>query len=892
MDWHSITLEKTFSKTKGKKEGLTSAEVKNRLKEFGPNVLPEEKPYSKTRLFLRQLNSILVYIVLVAAFISFWMGHYSDGIFMIIVIVLNTTVGFYQEIKANQSLRALKKIARIRAKVMRDGYEKEVDSEELTVGDIVFLAAGDKAPADGRIIEARNLKVNEAVLTGESRAAEKEPGKLSEGALLPERKNMVFTGTIVEEGQAKIIVVEVGINTELGKIVSLLRATKERKTSLQKKIAVLSMWVGFFIVAAVTIIVIEGYFSGKNFAEISVAALALAVSAIPEGLLPAITVIMVLGMRRIFTQRGLVRKLSATETLGSVTVICSDKTGTLTQGKMEVSHILTSTKELIGEDFSNVAAKKDVNGAESHISVLKIAAVASGAFVENPDDELKKWVIRGKPTDKALLLASIYAGIDRREVEKQNPVIERMPFESSRKFSSFLCKKNKAKNILNIVGAPEEILSRCSHIDFDGRKKRISKKQSERLIEKLEQLTGRGLRVIAFAHKNCDFRASYKNLGDIAENLSFVGFIALKDPLRHDAKESILITKKAGIKTIIVTGDHRLTARAIAKEVGIEAGDKNILEGKDLELMSDEELKKKAGKISIYARVSPRHKLRIIDALQDNGEIVAMFGDGVNDAPAMKSADIGVAVGSGTDVAKEVADVILLDDNFRTVVKAVEQGRVIFGNIRKIFVYLIADDFSQLSLFFVSLAFGFPVPLLAPQILWINLIEDGLPAVAVTTEQETKGIMAEKPRNPKEPILNKPLRLWMLAIFFITSLAAIALFFSLSMVTGDLDEIRTTVFALMCFDSLIFTFSVRSFKKSAFRKDVFSNKYITGAVAASMILLALAIYFPPLQKILHTQSLSIAHWIVVLGIGFLEIIIIEFFKEKIFTEPIKGAAKG
>ncbi|MBI2267969.1 MAG: HAD-IC family P-type ATPase [Candidatus Blackburnbacteria bacterium] len=883
-NWYAISLDSVFAELKTKDIGLTDSEANRRLKEFGRNTLPQEKPYSKIRLFLRQFNSPLMYILLATVLISFSLKHYSDSIFIIVVLLINTTVGFYQENKANRSLLALKRMVKIRARVLRDGYEKEIDSEELVAGDIVLLKSGDKVPADGRVIESKGLKVNEASLTGESQAVEKKAvDLLPEDTPLPERTNMIFMGTIVEEGRATAVIIATGINTQIGEVVSLLKETKERLTPLQKKIATLSRWLGVFILSIIFIVLIEGYFTEKNFAEIFVASIALAVSAIPAGLLPAVTVILVFGMRRIFKTNGLVRKLSATETLGGVTVICTDKTGTLTEGKMQVSHILTSTRELMSGGLNGLAKGENANGVESHIAALKIATLTNDAFVENPEAELQEWIMRGRPTERALLLAGMQAGLNKRELEKQYPVIDRISFESDYKYAATLHHVSEHKNSLYVIGAPEEIIARSVDLDIDGRKEKLGTSESDKLMQKFESLTQKGLRVLACAHKDYEAGEKYQNLADLVKDLTLVGFIALKDPLRQDAKEYIGITKKAGIRTVIVTGDHRLTAKAIAEEIGLDARDENIIDGKELEIISDDDLREKAKYVSIYARVSPRHKLRIVAALQANEEVVAMLGDGVNDAPALKSADIGVAVGSGTDVAKEVADLVLLDDNFKTVVKAIEQGRVVFGNIRKVFVYLVADDFSELFLFLGSMAMGFPLPLLPAQILWINLVEDGLPDIALTTEQETKGVMEEKPRNPKEPILNKPMKHWMAAIFLITGIAAFLSFFILWKLTGDIQKTRTIVFALMCFDSLIFAFSVRSFKRTIFRKDIFSNRYLVGAVAISFLLLIGAVYLPPLQKLLSTQPLGIIEWLIIFSISLVEILLIEFSKKRIFA---------
>ncbi len=882
--WHALPLAKVFSEVESKKQGLADSEAAKRLKEFGRNTLPQEKPYSKIRLFLSQFNSPLIYILLATVVISFLLKHYSDTVFILFVLLINTTVGFYQENQANQSLLALKKMVKIRVRVLRAGREREIDSEELAVGDVVFLKSGDKVPADGRIIEAKNLKVNEASLTGESQAVEKKADAvIPESASPAERINLVFMGTIVEEGRATIVVVATGLETQIGEVVSLLKETKERQTPLQKKIASLSKITGAFVLSIISVIIIIGYFTGKSFADIFLASIALAVSAIPAGLLPAITVILVLGMRRILKQNGLVRKLAATETLGSVTVICTDKTGTLTEGKMQVSQVLTSTKELLSDSLNGLAKGEHANGVESHISALKIATLTNEAFIENPEAELQAWVVRGRPTDRALLLAGMQSGLNKSELEKQYPVLDRISFESVHKFAATLLRQDEKRNMLYAIGAPEEIIARSADLDVDGRKEKLGTAQADKLIKKLEALTQKGLRVLACAHKSYDAKTKYRNLAGLVKDLSLVGFIALKDPLRPDTKHSISVTKKAGIRTVIVTGDHKFTAQAIAEEIGLKAKAENIIEGKDLETISDDELKEKSKTISIYARVSPRHKLRIVNALQANGEVVAMIGDGVNDAPALKAADIGVAVGSGTDVAKEVADLVLLDDNFKTVIKAVEQGRVIFGNVRKVFMYLVADDFSELFLFLASMAMGFPLPLLPAQILWINLVEDGFPDIALTTEQETAGVMDEKPRNPKEPILNKPLKLWLTAIFFITGLAAFLSFFCLWKLTGDLSKTRTIVFALMCVDSLVFAFSVRSFKRTIFRKDILANRYLVGAVAIAAILLLGAIYLSPLQKLLATQSLVLTEWLIIFGISLTEILLIEFSKKRVFS---------
>ncbi len=881
-NWYSLSTKEVFSKLETKPGGLSVSEAKLRLEKDGRNVLPTEKAYSKLKLFLNQFNSPLVIIFLIAGGVSLYLGHYSDAIFIIIVLLINTTVGFYQEDKANSSLAALRQLVTISARVFRDTNLKEVNSEELVPGDIIRLKAGDKVPADVRLAETKNFKVNEASLTGEWIGVSKITEEISGEPPLADQINMAFMGTIVEAGTATAVVVTTGLQTAIGNIVSLLRETKERKTPLQQKITTLSRWVGTFVLAIIGLVILLGYLKGQSFKDIFVASLALAVSAVPAGLLPAITVILALGMRRILKHNGLVRKLIANETLGSVTVICTDKTGTLTEGKMQVSHILTGSRELLSNNRDPIVNIDDTNSLESHILALKAAVLSNEAFIENPDDEFHNWIVRGDPTSRALLIAGTQAGLSKKKLEKEYPRLESLAFSSEAKYSASLHKKSEGGKILYVIGAPEIIASRAINFQVDDHKNRLDSAEHQKLLQKIDDLTVKGLRVIACAYREFPKQKRVGSIDDLVQGLTLVGYIALKDPLRIDAKDSILLTKRAGIRTILITGDHHLTAQAIATEVGIDSHSNQILEGPDLDNLSAEELRKKVKQINIYARVSPSHKLRIVDALQAEGEVVAMLGDGVNDAPALKMADVGVVVGSGTDVAKEVADVVLLDDNFKTIVKAIEQGRIIFQNIRKVFVYLVADDFSELFLFLAAMLLGLPLPLLAAQILWINLVEDGLPDIALTTEQETIGVMDEKPRDPKEPILNKQIKKWLLPIFFISSLAAFLTFFGLWKITGDLDKARTITFALMCFDSLVFSFSVCSFKRPMFRRDIFSNRLLVGAALIGLLLLFSGIYFLPFQKLLATQPLILTDWLIILLVSIVEIILIEWFKKKSF----------
>ncbi|MEA2007383.1 MAG: HAD-IC family P-type ATPase [Patescibacteria group bacterium] len=875
QNWHVHTIANVLKNLITSEDGLSSRAVKLRLKRYGRNELPQEKKLSKVLLFLRQFHSPLMYILLSAVAISFFLGHYSDSIFILFVLFINTVVGFWQENKANNSLAALKKMVKVRVRVLREGAEKEVDGEDLVVGDVIILNPGDKVPADARIIQSKELKMNEASLTGEWQVVEKKTGNLPTETIVSDRTNMLFMGTSVEFGEARAVIVATGIETEFGKIVDLVKKTEEPKTHLQKKIFHLSKLVGVVVLLCIVGISIEGLLLGKNLEEVLIATLALAVSAIPEGLLAAITVVLVLAMRRILKQKGVVKKLSAAEGLGSVTVVCTDKTGTLTEGNMQVSHILTSTKELLSKEIE-VENIHDPNGVTSDMLALKIASLTNDAFIENPQDELNDWIVRGYYTDKALLMAGIKAGLDMEALEKKHPLIEKLNFSSHARFAASFRGKGKKKKLF-VVGAPEELMNRSINLDTDGKQKNLGVQETAKLMSKLESLASKGLRVVACAYRDVENRGK-ETVSQMANDLTLVGFIALKDPVRKDVKKAISQIRGAGVRLSIITGDHRLTAKAVAEELGLEVKGDEILEGNEIEKMSNTDLMQKVGKIKIFARALPEHKLKIVEALHRNNEIVAMFGDGVNDAPALKASDIGVAVGSGTDVAKEVADVILLDDNFKTIVKAIEQGRVAFSNIRKVFIYLVADDFTEILLFVGAMAFGFPLPLLAAQILWINLIEDGFPDIALTTEQETKGVMSQPPRSPDEPIISSQIKKWMLSIFAINGLITFVFFYFSFNITADIDRTRTLVFTLMAFDSLAFAYSVRSLHESVFRKDIFSNKFLNWAVIFSFVLLLAAIYIPALQRFLGTTTIGFKEWGIIVLITVLEIEIIEIFK--------------
>jgi Ca2+-transporting ATPase len=877
--WHNLSIEKVIKILETDLEqGLAEKEVKERQKTFGKNKLPEEKPLSSLKIYFEQFRSPLIYILVIAGIITLILKEFTDAIVIFGAVFLNAIVGFLQENKASQALRALKRVVKHEAEVLRGGNLKIIDSIELVPGDIIILKPGDKVPADGRLIEAHNLKTNEMALTGEWLAASKTIDILPKETPVPDRDNMVYMGTIVEDGKARAIVTATGLQTEIGKVAEMLKETKEEKTPLQKKLAHLGKIIGAIIVVICLFIFILGVIVGKAFLEIFTVSVALAVAAIPSGLPVAMTVILAIGMQRILKRKGLVRKLLATETLGSTSIICTDKTATLTEGKMQVAVILTETKELLS-DGKKYSEKINKNGEGSHILALKIVTLCNEAFVENPEEVMERWIIRGRPTDRALLQAGMQAGLNKKELEKRMPKIDEMPFDPIHKYLASLYKLNENQQVLYVCGAPEKILSLSTGLEIEGKSERLTSDKLERMEKKLTELTQKGLRVIAVAYKKYEVVSmKYEKLEEICKDLVFVGFVGLKDPLRKEVKEAVKICRQAGMRPIIITGDHKLTAKAIAEELDFRIKEENIIEGKDLDQMSDQEFEKKVKKIQVYARAEPRHKMRIIDAWQKKGKVVAMTGDGINDAPALKAADIGVAVGSGTDVAKGVADLILLPDSFNIIVAAIEEGRVIIDNLRKVITYLLSVSFSEVVLIGVTLPFGFPLPLLAGQILWINLLEGSLPAFSLGMEPKEKDIMERKPEGKSIPLLIKESKALIFIIVLFSSSILLALFLWLYFGGHDIAYIRTMIFACLALESFFYIFSCRSLRKNLWQINPFSNKYLLGAWVFAVIMLLLAIYLPPLQTLLRTVPLGLQDWLIFVSFGILGLILIEATK--------------
>jgi len=852
--WHSRTWQEAIGKLKtDAKKGLSEKEAQTRQEKFGKNQLPEEKSFSKLTIFLEQFKSPLIYILVIAGLVVLFFKEFTDAIVIFGAIFLNTIIGFFQENKTTTALRELKKVIIIKAKVLREGNFRVIDSEQLVPGDIFILSPGDKVPADGRLIEGDSLKLNEMALTGEWLSAHKKSDPLSEKTPLADRDNMVYMGTVVEDGKAKVVTVAIGLDTEIGRVAKLVKETREEKTPLQRKLAHFAKIVGIIIVGICILIFIEGVVTGNTFLEMFKIAVAVAVAAIPEGLPVAMTVILALGTQRILAKKGLVRRLASAETLGSTSIIATDKTATLTEGKMQVT-------EIIGETKTNRSL------------ILKIVALCNEAFIENPDEPKEKWILRGEPTSRALLLAGLQAGINKQGLEKRMKKIAEFPFNTTNKYLARAFSINKKEDMLYIVGAPEKLLAMSKHLKKGRKEIILTLKKEKEITKNLEGLAGEGLRVVAVGYKKID------NLKNLFNNLVFVGLKALKDPVRKEVKQAIRICRQAGTRTIIVTGDHKLTALAVAREIGLKVNEENVMEGRDLDKLSESEFDKRVRDIQIYARVEPKHKMRIISAWQDKGEVIAMTGDGINDAPALKKADIGIALGSGTEVAKEVSDLVLLTDNFNVIVAAVEEGRAIIDNIRKVITYLLSDSFTETILIGIGLFSGY-LPITAVQILWINLIEDGLPGIALSYEPKEKDLMKQKSRGHKIPLLNSEMKALIFIIGIITDFLLLGLFFFLLKFSNyEISHIRTIILAGLAIDSLFYVFSCKSLRKNIWQINLFSNKFLIFAWVFSVMALLGGIYLTPFQVLLKTEPLNFYDWLLILVLGLVNVTLIETTK--------------
>jgi len=876
---YKLSTKEIMKKFQTSESGLSLKDAKERLKKDGPNSLPKTgEKITRFKIFLDQWKSPLLIILTVAGIISGVLGEFVDMTVIFITVGVNAIVGFFQEDKANQALSKLSKMIAYKALVLRDGKKIQIESKDIVPGDILILDAGDKVQADGRIVEARDLRVNESALTGESEPVLKNTRIIKEEKAIGDRKNMVFRSTAITNGRAKVLVTATGKDTEIGKIAALVKETIDEKTPLQIQLGKLAKVIGIVVVSISVSIFLLGVFSPSEkhgFVEMFETAIAVAVAAIPEGLVISLTVILAIGMQKILKKNALVRKLVSAETLGSVSVICTDKTGTLTEGKMRLTRLITAGDDLNFEEINVLKMEERQRHLDSYLA-LRIGVLANDGLLQNPETEESDWNLIGDTTDTGLIFAGMKAGLKKNSLEEVFPRVDEIPFDSDNKYMATLHHMDGESEIY-VKGASDVLFGKCKFFEEGGIQKKLSDKKLAWFRDQEKELTGKGLRVLALCYKK--EKGIVKNIksGDI-KDLILVGLIALSDPLRSDVASTIKLAQGAGIKIVMITGDHKRTAQSIGAELGIDADEDEIMEGQELEKMADEEFKAIINKIRIFARVDPKHKIRIVRAFQANGEIVAMTGDGVNDAPALKGADIGVALGSGTDVAKETSDIVLLDDKFNTIVSAVEEGRGIYQNIKKVILYLLSGSFAEVILIAGCLIGGLPLAVSAVQILWVNLIEDSFPNMALAFDKGDRENMSDPPRKQSDSIIDKEMKIMISIISVVSNLVLFGLFLYFWKTTGDLALTRTIIFIGLGIDSLLYIYSVRTMRHMVWQMNPFNNKYLNLALLFGWLMLVGAVYFPPLQVLLRTVALSWNYWAVMIGFGFLNIFLIEVIK--------------
>ncbi len=880
-DWYRKDAGKILSELKTSENGLSESEARKRLLRFGPNLLKEKKGFSKIKLLLSQFRSLLVIILIIAVIISVLIGHAVDAIVILIIVIFNAVFGFFQEYKAEKAMQALKKLTSPVARVIRHGSVKEIPARNLVPGDIIILSEGDKVPADARVIESVSLRIDESSLTGESVTVSKSIDAIAKESPISERKNMAWLGTVVTYGRGKAVIISTGMATEMGKIAKEIQV-EEEETPLQGRLSTFGKQMGIIILVICAIVTIVGIMRGSEPLGMFITGIALAVAAIPEGLPAVLTITLALGMQRMAKKRAIVRRLPAVETLGCATIICSDKTGTLTKNEMTVERIYYSGKmiEVTGTGYepegSFLLNKKKISPLKDFglSMLLKTSALCNNASLSQD----RKGII-GDPTEGALLVAAEKAGFNQEKLKKQNLNALEIPFSSERKMMTTLHKIQGGYTAF-IKGAPEVLLDLCTHTIEDSRKKPLTPMKKKKILDANNRMGEDALRVLAFAYR--EFRSRPEETG-IEKNLVFLGMAGMIDPPREEVKHSIKICGDAGIKTVMVTGDNQVTAAAIAKQLGMfREGDK-ILTGLELEKLPQKELEKDVESIRIYARVSPIHKVRILDALRKNGHIVAMTGDGVNDAPALKRADIGIAMGiKGTDVAKEASDMILEDDNFSTIVVAVEEGRAIFDNIRKFIQYLLSSNLGEVLVIFIAMLIGFTdpatgafiLPLTAVQLLWINLLTDGPPALALGMDPPSPGIMKRKPRNTKENILSRDMLADILIIGIVICIGTLFIF-SINLSEG-VPKAMTAAFTIIVMFEMVRIQSVRM----KYKIGLFSNMKLIYAMIISISMQVLVVYVPFLQQAFGTVALGLLDWIEIILVSS-TILIVMWIKQRI-----------
>jgi Ca2+-transporting ATPase len=891
--WWTLTSESLSSEFHtDTQKGLSSAEVEKRRSEAGYNELVEKKKESAFIKFISQFNDFIVWVLLGAAFISGFLKEWVDAIAIVAIVILNSFIGFFQEFRAEKALAALKKMSAPTCKVLRNGQIEMIPARELIPGDVVQMEAGDNVPADLRLIQLNLFRTQEAALTGESLPIEKTHEVIAKDEIgIGDRKNMCFMGTSVVSGKGRGIVIATGMGTELGKIAEMLQDAGGGETPLQQRLAKLGQWLVYFCMGVVAIVFLLGLLRGEKAIDMFLTSVSLAVAAIPEGLPAIVTIALALGVQRMVKRHALIRKLPSVETLGCAMVICSDKTGTLTQNQMTVKKVYVSGQYLDVTGTGYAPEGKFLQGStelkqptSELLAFLEAATLCNGARLKN---EEKKWDVIGDPTEGAILSASLKLGIDKDKMDSQFPTLVEIPFDSDRKMMSTLHERS-GKFISYSKGAPDVLIQKCTHILEGGKQRAITPEDLKKINETNEAWAQEALRVLAVAQK--ELAASDKDHFDpktAEQALTFLGLVAMIDPPRPEVKEAIAKCKKAGIRSVMITGDHKNTAVAIARELGMLDGGALALSGMELDQISDQDLEQRVEHVSVYARVSAEHKLRVVKAWRRRGKIVAMTGDGVNDAPAVKEADIGVAMGiTGTDVTKEASDMVVTDDNFASIVAAVEEGRGIYENIKKSIYYLLSCNTGEILVMFVASILGLPMPLYPIQILWVNIATDGLPAIALGMDPIEKGIMDKPPRSQDENIINKAFILKMMFQgALIAACVLIAFTYVLYVEKEDLDRAKGVAFTVLVIAQLFHSFNCRSEKSSIFQLGVFSNMNLVLANVLSFSLQVAIIYLPFLENIFKTEQLSLFDWSLCFFISTLPLVGVELYKLLIKGKP-------
>ncbi len=886
--WYQMTSEEVLQTQQvSVQQGLSWDEARKRQDENGRNELSEGQRVSPVTLFLNQFKDFMVLVLTGATLISGLLGEYLDAITIVAIIVMNGILGFVQEFRAERSLRALKELSAPNAKVVREGVLHQIPARDLVPGDIVVMESGDRIPADVRILEVNGVYVEESALTGESVPVSKMTDVLAATDVpLGDQRNLGFMGTMLSRGTAKAIVVRTGMDTEMGKIADLIQNTESMETPLQHRLEQLGKILIGVAIALTILVVAAGIMHGQPPYGMFLAGVSLAVAAIPEGLPAIVTIALALGVQRMIKRKAIVRKLPSVETLGCASVICSDKTGTLTQNKMTVTHLWVGghVMEVSGDgyapqgDIHYAGQPVDIRNNQMLRRMLQISVLCNNAILheeveeqhkrkKNKESQTSVWQIKGDPTEGALIVLGAKAGVTHQSLNGLYTRIAEFPFDSERKRMSVLV-AHQGGRMVCAKGAPDVLLQHCSYVLWDNKVIPFTPTLKQKMMAANEGMAKSALRVLGLAYRELKAADRSEEHEDVENNLVFVGLTGMMDPPRKEVREAIVKCRKAGIKTVMITGDHQTTAEAIAKQLGMIPQTGMSMSGQQLGLMTDEELDAKADDIYVYARVSPEHKLRIVKALQRKGHVVAMTGDGVNDAPAIKAADIGIAMGiTGTDVSKEASALVLSDDNFATIVAAIEEGRGIYENIRKFIRYLLASNVGEILTMFAAMMVGLPLPLVPIQILWVNLVTDGLPAMALGVDQAEKDLMQQNPRPAKENIFARRLGWKIISRGILIGICTLGAFWLvLRENPGDAEHLvkaQSVAFATLVMAQLIHVFDCRS-SRSIFHRNPLQNRYLVLAVLSSLALMLGVMYIEQLQPIFKTVPLGIKEWVIVL----------------------------